>query len=87
MLIGLGSASLAGQTAQGIAGTWQGTMQDRHGMRIVVKISKGDGAGGGWKGELYNIDSGNASAVPTITLAGADVKFAIASIEANYEGR
>ncbi len=87
MLIGLGSASLAGQTAQGIAGTWQGTMQYRYGVRIVLKISKGSsGTGGGWKGELYNIDSGNASAIPSIALQGTDVRFAIASIEANYAG-
>ena len=89
MLIGLGSASLAGQTAQGIAGTWQGTMNVGQTARIVVKISKADGAGaakGGWKGELYNIDSGNASAIPSIALQGTDVRFAIASIEANYAG-
>jgi uncharacterized protein (TIGR03435 family) len=74
------------QTAQDISGTWQGTMQFRDGVRVVVKISKGDG-GAGWKGELYNIDSGNASVVPSIMLAGADVKFAIASIEGAYAGK
>jgi uncharacterized protein (TIGR03435 family) len=81
---------LVGRTAaaQDISGTWQGTMQFRQGVRIVLKIAKGDGgAVGGWKGELYNIDSGNASVIPSITLQGANVRFAIASIEASYAGK
>ena len=98
MMLGLGGAQLVAQApvqaqaaqttqAQGIAGTWQGTMQFRDGVRIVLKISKGSsGIGGVWKGELYNIDSGNASAIPSIALQGTDVRFAIASIEANYAG-
>jgi uncharacterized protein (TIGR03435 family) len=82
----VGRAAVA-QGTQDIAGTWQGTMQFRDGVRIVLKISKGSsGIGGVWKGELYNIDSGNASAIPSIALQGTDVRFAIASIEANYAG-
>ena len=44
ILSGLARASLAAQTAPAIAGTWQGTMQIGKGMRIVLRISKGDNA-------------------------------------------
>jgi hypothetical protein len=90
MMLGLGSVPLVAQTAQDIAGTWQGTMQVGQAMRIVVKISKGDGAANksGWKGALYSIDSSNqATAIPTITLAGANAKFTIPAIEASYQGK
>jgi uncharacterized protein (TIGR03435 family) len=63
-------------------------MQFRDGVRIVLKISKGGGGGGGgWKGELYNIDSGDASVISSIAVQGAEVRFAIASIEASYAGK
>ena len=76
------------QGAQDIAGTWQGTMQFREGLRVVLKVSNGGGgAGGGWKGELYNIDSGEASVIPSITVQGGEVRFTIASIEAAYAGK
>ena len=89
MLLGFRSAPLGAQGTQDITGTWQGTMQVGRAMRIVVKVSKADSAAnnGGWKGVLYNIDSGSASVVPSITLAGADVKFTIASIEGAYAGK
>lgn len=91
MLLGLGNAPVGAQTAQGIAGTWQGTMQVGRAMRIVLKISKADGAAnnGGWKGVLYSIDSGDGSegmVIPSITLQGGTLKFAIAAIEGRYEG-
>ena len=99
MMLGLGSATLAAQTAQttqaakpaqaaqGIAGTWQGTVGQA--TRIVLKISKADGAAnnGGWKGGLYNADSGDAEVIPSIMLRGAEVRFALASNEASYEGK
>src|ERR1039458_9096765 len=43
--------------------------------------------GGGWKGELYSIDSGDASVISSIAVQGAEVRFAIASIEASYAGK
>jgi uncharacterized protein (TIGR03435 family) len=88
MILAVGSAPLAAQTAQDIAGTWQGTMQVGQAMRVVVKISKaGTGAGAGLKGELYSIDSGDAEVIPSITLRGSDVRFALASNEASYAGK
>jgi uncharacterized protein (TIGR03435 family) len=38
-------------------------------------------------GQFYNIDSGSASMIPTITLQGSDVKFSIAPIEASYAAK
>jgi len=97
MIFGLASAPLLAQAqtaqtarpaqaAQGIAGTWQGTVGE---TRIVLKISKADGAAnnGVWKGGLYDADSGEAEAIPSITLHGADVRFAIVSNKASYEGK
>jgi uncharacterized protein (TIGR03435 family) len=87
--LGVWSAAIAlflfvgGVPAQDVAGTWQGTMQVRDGVRIVVKIEK---AGAGWKGELYSPDSSGASAIPSISVQRMQVQFAIASIEASYVG-
>jgi uncharacterized protein (TIGR03435 family) len=78
------SQSLAAQTAQNIAGTWQGTLQAGDGLRVVVKISKGNA---GWQGVLYRLDSGQATMVPSIVLQGATLKFAIPAIEAAYLGK
>ncbi len=76
------------QSAPEIAGTWQGTLQIGEGQRVLVKIFKaGTGAGAGWQGELYNIDSGDASMIPSITLAGGDVKFTIPSTEVGFKGK
>ena len=61
-------------------------MQYRDGERLVLKIAKGGGSGG-WKGELYSIDSGDASAVPSIMVAGADVRFTIPATEAGFRGK
>lgn len=76
----------AGQEGSNIAGTWQGTMEFSGGVRIVLKVSKA-AAAGTWTGELYSIDSGSASMIPTITLQGSDVRFAIASIDASYAAK
>jgi uncharacterized protein (TIGR03435 family) len=84
--VGRAAGQAVAQGPQDIGGTWQGTIQAGGTARVVLKISKGGGAGG-WNGELYNIDSGNASVVPSIALQGADVRFAIASIEASYAGK
>jgi uncharacterized protein (TIGR03435 family) len=78
---------LAAQTAQDIAGTWQGTAQGGKEQRIVVKIAKD---GGGWKGVVYDLDSDMAyegRATTQMAMQGSEVRFAIASIEATYEGK
>jgi len=73
--------------AQDIAGTWQGTMLAGKGQRIVVKIAKN---GGGWTGVVYNLDADMAyegRVTTQMSLHGAELRFAIAPIEASYEGK
>jgi uncharacterized protein (TIGR03435 family) len=65
-------------------------MQVSRAVRIVLKVSKAGGGGtaaGGWTGVLYNIDSGDASVIPSIALQGGMVRFAIAAIEGSYEAK
>jgi uncharacterized protein (TIGR03435 family) len=76
--------------AQDVGGTWQGTMQVDKGMRIVLVISRGDRGdnGVGWKGVYYSIDQEvQGRLIPSITVQGADFRFAIASIDGRYEGK
>jgi uncharacterized protein (TIGR03435 family) len=77
--------------AQGIVGTWQGTMRAGRGtakdQRIVVKIEKT--AGGAWQGIVYSLDSYLAyegRATTEMNLQGAELRFAIAPIGADYKG-
>jgi len=90
MLLGVGSAPLVSQTGQGmrdLAGTWQGTLQAGKGQRIVVKIAKD---GPGWKGVVYNLDADMAwegRATTAMSLAGAELRFAIAPIDSTYQGK
>lgn len=90
-LVGLIAVGMVGRpVAQGtrdLAGTWQGTLQADKGQRIVVKIAP---EGSGWKGVVYNLDSGMAwegRATSQMSLQGTELRFAIAPIEASYEGR
>jgi uncharacterized protein (TIGR03435 family) len=86
MLCGLLIQPLAAQTAQDIAGAWQGTLPVGNGMRIVLKISKSDD--GGWKGMLFNADQpAPGIGVQSVTLQGAVFRFSVASINASYEGK
>jgi uncharacterized protein (TIGR03435 family) len=73
-------------TAQGIAGTWQGTLHAGRDLRIVAKISAADG--GGYKAAFYSIDQGGDPVpVAKITLDGTTVKMAVTAIGGAYEGK
>jgi uncharacterized protein (TIGR03435 family) len=76
----------AAAPAQGIAGTWQGTLNAGRDLRTVVKITKADD--GSYKAVFYSIDQGgqpfNAN---TVTLQGTTVKLALALIGGTYEGK
>jgi len=105
MLLGMGSAPLAAQdaaqtpaaqtsqAAQEIAGTWQGTANVGQPARIVVKISKAEGADaakGGWKAVLYSLDMEDGSQgreATSVALEGQNFRFAIAPVEVRYEGK
>ena len=85
--IGLLAPPASAQGARDIAGTWQGTLPMGKGQRLVVKISK---AGAGWSGVAYDLDADTPSQgrnTTQMSLAGAEVRLAIAPIEASYEGK
>jgi uncharacterized protein (TIGR03435 family) len=78
--------STAGNPAQNIADTWQGTLHAGKDLRIVVKISNADG--GGYKAVLYSIDQGgDPLPVTKITLEGTTLKMSFTAIGGAYEGR
>jgi uncharacterized protein (TIGR03435 family) len=84
MLIGAGCGPL---WAQDIAGTWQGVLEAGKQQRILVKIARD---AGGWQGVVYSLDSNMAyegRATTQMSLQGADVRFAIAPVEASYVGK
>ena len=83
LLAGMASA----QAARDLAGTWQGTLPVGNGQRLVVKIAK---QAAGWSGVVYSLDSGNSSQgrnTTQMSLAGPEVRFAIAPVDASYEGK
>jgi hypothetical protein len=85
LTVGLMSAPLR---AQDIAGTWQGTMQLAKPQRVEVKIAKDGGAG--WQGVVFSLDSNMAfegRATSQMSLQGAELRFAIAAVEASYRGK
>src|SRR5687768_1659061 len=73
--------------AQGLEGTWQGTMtppnQNRE-FRIVMKIIKSENS---HQGTLYNIDQGGRVNLGAITLQGSSVKIAVPGLGADYNGK
>jgi uncharacterized protein (TIGR03435 family) len=80
----------AGMLAQDITGIWQGKLavpQAPNGeMRVVFKISKGDG--GALKAMLYTIDQPSPGFVSSaVTVQGANVKITIPAIGGTYEGK
>jgi uncharacterized protein (TIGR03435 family) len=82
-----GSAQAAAENqAQGIVGTWQGTLHAGRDLRIVVKISKADG--GGYKADFYSIDQGGAPiSANKLTLDGTAVNISVTAIGGAYDGK
>jgi uncharacterized protein (TIGR03435 family) len=76
----------AAAESPGIADTWQGTLHAGRDLRVVAKISKGDG--GTYKAVFYSIDQGGDSIpVSKVTLDGTNVKIAITAIGGTFEGK
>lgn len=72
--------------AQGLVGTWQGTLDAGRPLRVVLTVTAGDG--GSLNGVFYSIDqTPQGMAVSALTLQTATVKFSIPGIGATYEGR
>jgi uncharacterized protein (TIGR03435 family) len=83
LLAGIANA----QPAHDLAGTWQGTLPIGKGQRLVLKITR---QGAVWTGVTYNLDSDTPSegrSTSQMSLAGSDVRFAIARIDATYDGK
>src|SRR5215471_19098578 len=75
--------------AQNIVGTWQGTLQVPQlgrDLRIVLKVSRADDES--LKAAFYSIDQGGQSInASSFTQQGSTVKFSIAAIGGDYEGK
>jgi uncharacterized protein (TIGR03435 family) len=72
--------------AQGIEGTWQGTIHPGRDLRIVLKISKGDD--GAYKAMFFVIaENGDSFPVSKIALDGSSLKFSVAAIGGDYDGK
>ncbi len=71
--------------ANGIAGTWQGTLHAGRDLRIVMKVTT---EGGATKATMYSLDQGGQP-IPTssASVAGDEFKFAIQIIDGTYVGK
>lgn len=71
--------------ANGIAGTWQGTLHAGRDLRIVVKVTTD---GGAVKATMYSLDQGGQPIPATsASFAGDEFKFAIQIIDGGYAGK
>ncbi|HEX7795083.1 MAG TPA: TIGR03435 family protein [Vicinamibacterales bacterium] len=85
-VIALLSVSAGVAQAQGLAGTWQGTLEAGQPLRVVITVTRSDS--GALNGVFRSIDqSPQGVSVSALTLEGAAVKFAIPALNATYEGR
>lgn len=87
-LLTLTALPVASLCAQDIAGTWQGTLSPpnmNRDLRIVMKISKGDGAA--WKATMYSIDQGSQGFPGSATMQAGTVKITIPGVAIGYEGK
>jgi uncharacterized protein (TIGR03435 family) len=82
----LAAVSVVSLSAQEIAGSWQGTLPLGKGLRVVAKITNGDGTA--VKVVLYSIDQG-AQPIPasTASFSGGTLKMEIVALSALYEGK
>ncbi len=87
MVVAVVTLSASALHAQDIAGDWQGTLKTMgRDTRIVLHVAKAEK--GGWSGLIYYIDdSPEGSPVTSLTLKGADFRFAIDSDHVVYEGK
>ena len=87
-MLALAALSGGALQAQDLTGTWQGTLTPPNGkeLRIVVKVTKGDG--GALRATMYSIDQGGGgiSANP-VTLQGTAVKMSVPGVGGSYEGK
>lgn len=80
-------AALLGMSAQAqdAPETWQGTLHAGQDIRLVLQITKTDGA---LKGKLFSVDQAAPGIGTTTTsLDGGVLKFTITGMDVNYEGK
>ncbi|MEO8100673.1 MAG: TIGR03435 family protein [Acidobacteriota bacterium] len=77
-------ASLSALCAQDIAGTWQGTLPQNGGVRLVFKIDKN---GNSYQGNFYNIENGRQFALGAVTFQGNTLKITVLGNGMNYDGK
>jgi uncharacterized protein (TIGR03435 family) len=78
--------SSAGNPAQDLAGTWQGTLHTGLDLRGVFQISRTES--GGYNGVFYAVDQSETPfPVTRITREGANVKIALTDMGAVFEGK
>jgi uncharacterized protein (TIGR03435 family) len=80
--------SVSVEETQGMSGTWQGYIQGDKESRVIVKITKQDGAHLGVI--VYYIDSqtpSHGTAAREVSVAGAALRFYLAPMDARYEGK
>ena len=82
VLVAMGTQGLFAQDA---TGTWQGSIQPGPTIRLVIKISSGEG--GRLNGVLYSIDQGPQPIATTVLLQGDAVKLTMPGIGGGYDGR
>jgi uncharacterized protein (TIGR03435 family) len=84
VVVGMLSGGVA--HAQGVAGTWQGTLNVGKELRIVMTIA--NATGGGLTAVMYSIDQGGQgiSASP-VSFQGGSLKLTIGPIGGAYEGQ
>src|ERR1700761_332749 len=84
----LGVSAAWAQTAAGITGSWQGTVETGKNPRILVKVSRAGDAG--WSGVLYLLDSDmgyEGHNTTSMSVEGGVVRFTIVPIDLRYEGK
>jgi uncharacterized protein (TIGR03435 family) len=87
VMAGVAARPAMAQGGRDLAGTWQGTLPMGKGHRMVVKVAK---EGSGWSGVLYDLDADRPSmgrATTQMNYSGGELRFAVASAEANFTGR
>jgi uncharacterized protein (TIGR03435 family) len=74
-----------GAQAQNVPETWQGTLHVGQDLRVVLQVTKADGA---LKGRFFSIDQGSQGmGTTTMSLDGGALKFTIVGMDASYEGK
>ena len=71
--------------AQNVPETWQGTLHADKDLRLVLQVSKSNGA---LEGRLFSIDQGpGGMGTTTFSLDGGALKFTILAMDLSYDGK